>query len=550
MVNIEAGARQALGTHFISKPEAEERDLVDALLRRKLTRPPHKTWSLPEEPTWTEDPFKDGNWQFQYHMLRWLDPLRRSALRGDEASARMWEHYARSWVSANPPGGSKSKWAWIDMTDGIRALELCHGLELVGEQSWIVSSLEDHVRWLSNPANLKTANHGMHQNVGLFVAGAALEDKKAMELAVERLNLMCESAWDAQGINEEGSVGYHRQNYLWWSQVMRRLDLEGVPRPAAAERMALAPEAMAHETIPLGRFVRIGDTDGSSPRDIGHPFTDYVSSKGTSGEEPPRRIAIYDAGYAYVRSGWGTSRPFAQETFLSVTFGSQIKPHGHRDGGGITFCRDGVSWIEDQGRFHYGSSPTRRYVTSRDAHNVIVIPERAQIRSREVDLVHREETSDHVDLIFSDATYRGVKIVRRVVYLEAAESVIVIDEVAADEPVEIEQRWHINRTARATADGTGFQLSAEGKSMPITLLSDPLETSVRRGEENPMIGWTSSGWKKRAQNDVATFHARGRHRLIATLLGPWDDHEAVSKVRANLARTGTINLPIDQLLDD
>lgn len=56
MVKIEAGARQALGTHFISKPEAEERELVDALLRRELTMPLHRMWSLPEEPTWTEDP--------------------------------------------------------------------------------------------------------------------------------------------------------------------------------------------------------------------------------------------------------------------------------------------------------------------------------------------------------------------------------------------------------------------------------------------------------------------------------------------------------------
>lgn len=153
MVNFEAAARQVIGTNFQDKPEDSR--LVADLLNGSLRMSPHKAWTLPRNPTWTEDPFDDFNWQFQFHMLRWLDPLRREGLKGNGEAGAMWEHYARSWIAANPPGESTSKWAWIDMTDGIRAQELCFGLPLVGEQPWLIDSLRQHGAWLADPEHLR-----------------------------------------------------------------------------------------------------------------------------------------------------------------------------------------------------------------------------------------------------------------------------------------------------------------------------------------------------------------------------------------------------------
>lgn len=89
MVNLKTAERQALGTHFVAGPQ--DKKLVADLCGGHLTLPPHKRWQLPAAPTWAEDPFSDNNWQFQYHMLRWLDPLRRAGQNGNAQAAEAWQ---------------------------------------------------------------------------------------------------------------------------------------------------------------------------------------------------------------------------------------------------------------------------------------------------------------------------------------------------------------------------------------------------------------------------------------------------------------------------
>ena len=92
MVNEAAAVRQALGSGFTEAPDDDVK--TEELKSRHLVLTPHKRWLLPESPSWSENPFSDNNWQFQYHMLRWLDPLRRASLRGDVEAARLWKKYA------------------------------------------------------------------------------------------------------------------------------------------------------------------------------------------------------------------------------------------------------------------------------------------------------------------------------------------------------------------------------------------------------------------------------------------------------------------------
>lgn len=531
MVNLATAERQALGAHFtVHRHEAR---LREELLAGKLTMSPHRAWTLPKDPTWTEDPFSDNNWQFQYHMLRWLDPLRRAGQSGDTSAAETWEHYARSWIAANPPGDSRSRWAWIDMTDGIRALELCHGLCVVGEQDWLIRSIEQHRDWLADPAHIKAGNHGLHQTVGLFVTSAVLEDRTAMDLAVTRLGERLRLAWDAQGVNEEGSLAYHRMNHNWWQDTMARLDLEGVARPEGAERLDLAPVEMAHATSPLGRLARIGDTNGASISDVDHPYAQYVTSNGARGSHPEETTAVYERGYAYVRSGWGEDRPFSEETYLTAVFGAQDKVHGHRDGGSITYCSQGTQWLHDQGRFYYGKDPMQRYVVSRESHSLIVLPGRTPRSSADVSLVRQDETDACVDLLFSDPSYDDVQITRRVIYLKHWDLTVVLDHVESEAAVQIEQRWHCGAGVSATALSLGFSLEHEDRAFHVAALTSNGRRDVRRGQKDPLVGWTATGWRRSAPVDVATVHDEGSDIVVGALLGTWSP-AAVDLLRARL----------------
>lgn len=547
MVNLDAARRQVIGSNFQAKPEDPK--LVRSLLAGKLVMTPHKAWSLPAEPTWTEDPFDDFNWQFQFHMLRWMDPLRREGLNGNHQATEMWQRYAQSWIAANPPGASESKWAWIDMTDGIRAQELCFGLALVGQQPWLVESVRQHGQWLADPEHLQPGNHGMHQLNGLFVVGAVLEDQGFIHRALDGIQEFLEAAWDHQGMNAEGAITYHRQNLTWWEDTLKRLDLEGINRPPAAERLALVPEILAHETTPFGRFARIGDSDGGSePSAVEHPFTDFVTSQGKRGAHPSSTTAVYDVGYAYVRSGWGTGeRAFQDETYLTVLFGAQNKQHGHADGTSITYATNGVQWLDDQGRYHYGRDATRRYVVSRAAHNLVVLPGRSPRKTRTVTLEHFQETEAAVDFLLTDPSYDDVTIRRRVVYLRHWDLTLVLDAVQADEPVKAEQRWHCGRGVSAKALSLGFALFSESADFHVAALTPQTRRDIRNGQESPMIGWTSAGWRKRAAVDVATTYDAGKDLRFGSLLGSWCP-PAVDLLQQALKTEPAIDAGLDELI--
>lgn len=545
MVNLRTAERQALGTHFVTGPQ--DRKLVADLRGGHLTLPPHKRWQLPAEPTWTEDPFSDNNWQFQYHMLRWLDPLRRAGQNGNAQAAAAWERYARSWIEANPPGDSASRWAWIDMADGIRAMELCHGLCVMGEQDWLIRSLEQHRDWLSDPSHLKHGNHGLHQTLGLFVVSAVLEDQDGTDLAVSWLGDRLRQAWDEQGANEEGSLAYHRMNYLWWQEAMTRLDLEGVDRPEGAQRLQLAPEEMAHATSPLGRLARIGDTNAASIRDIDHAYADFVTSEGARGAAPAKTTAIYDRGYAYIRSGWGQDRPFDEETYLTAVFGAQDKIHGHVDGGSVTYCSQGVQWLHDSGRYYYGRHPMQDYMKSRAAHSLVVLPGCTADKSTPVELVRSEVTDDCTDLLLSDRSYDGVSITRRIVYLRHWDLTVVLDRVESEEPVQAEQRWHCGRDVSAIPLSIGFALTHEKKTFHVAALTDNQRPDVRHGQEKPMVGWTATGWRKSTSVDVGTVYDEGTDLVFGALLGTWTP-PAVDLLRGQISAGVGVDAPISELI--
>src|SRR5699024_7639846 len=119
---------------------------------------------------WNADPFSDRNWQFQHHTLRWINPLRWAALEGLQAAGEEWRRIVRSCAESNlPPVRRSGEFAWKDMADGNRAIELSLGAPLIKDSDgWYVELLRAHVDWLLDPENIVSKNHALHQHCGLF----------------------------------------------------------------------------------------------------------------------------------------------------------------------------------------------------------------------------------------------------------------------------------------------------------------------------------------------------------------------------------------------
>lgn len=518
-MNIDSVKRQSFGSRFL--PTAQDKVLADRLKERRLIMAPHSEWTLPLEPTWTENPFGDDNWQFQFHSLRWLDPLRRQALSGDEKSRQLWIHYVRSWLQTNLPGASPTKWAWIDMGDALRTYVLTFALPMFTETpQWLTDSLETHAAWLADEKHLGHGNHALHQLQALFVVAKALSNSSYERLAVQRLGSLAAKSYDAQGINDEGSIAYQEANFHWWNEALRRLEIEGLPLPESAQRITLAPESLAHATQPDGKYVRIGDMDSGGPGKINSPFTRYASTAGAEGTAPQDLIKIYDRGYVYGRSGWGeTERDFQQETFFSLCFGAQQKIHGQADGGSVTYFASGRPWLIDTGKYTYGRHPMRSYVVNRQGHNLLIVKDRNYDRSTNVTLFRNNESARHFEAMTRDTGYDDVLMTRRIIHSKRGEYLLIIDAVSAETDVEVEQRWHISHTADVTFSSNTALLSEADASCNMQWIGRSGSLGEVRGETSPLNGWTSLGWRKNAPTTVLTATQTGSQMTFQTVVG-------------------------------
>lgn len=557
-LDLRAARRQTLTVGFRAQD-------VALLKTGRLRMPPHPEWRLPSDPTWQEDPFSDRNWCFQFHMLRWLEPLRRAAAKGDDDAYALWLRWVQDWATKNPHDAPASPWAWTDMSEGIRAQQLCLAAPMVAERSpELLDGWEElirvHAEHLADPAHMGRANHALHQQESLFVCGRVLGEARLWELALERMGSLLREQYDEQGMNAEGATAYHVNNVLWWERALSRIDTEGLARPTGAERHLSAPEEIAHATRPDGTLVAIGDTDTVSPTAVDAPPTDYVTTDGREGEAPSETTRIFDAGYVFSRSGWGDAgRSLSEQSFFSLRFGPAQTVHGHPDGGSLTYSADGVNWLVDLGKFQYGGGIERRHVTSRAAHSLVSIESRTPRKDAHVDLVSHRLTERHQEFVLRDNSFEGVELTRRVIWSVRGEYLVVIDDVRSEEEVRAVQRWQLgpdveveevpdDRAAdeaeagdAATDHGAGeresglrsLRMSRGDRRALLALGGDVQNVEQFRGEEDPFDGWVSVGWKQIVPATAVSAVAEGRRlRFVAALAAGHGEDVSARLLRA------------------
>jgi hypothetical protein len=516
-LDLDAALRQTTATSF-------QQDEIDRLLAGRLRMSPHPEWQLPDSPTWQEDPFHDRNWTFQFHMLRWLEPLRRAAAKGDDAAFSMWLRWVEDWISSNPPESPRSSWAWTDMSDGIRAQQLCSSAPMIAERrpdllEWLERTIRVHAEHLADPRKMGNANHALHQQESLFVCGRVLGEDAYWQLAAERMSALLHEQYDEQGMNAEGATAYHYNNYLWWERALARFDMEKLSRPAGSDRHLHAPEGIAHATRPDGTLVPLGDTDTVDPKAIDHPAIAYVTSDGKDGSAPPTTTAVYGAGYVFARSGWGDpERPFSNHTYYSLRFGPSRRVHGHPDGGSLTFSSFGQNWVTDLGKFQYGTSVEREHVASRAAHSLLSIEGKKPRRGATVILTRSNFTPEFHDIELADDSFRGITLSRRVVYSASGEYLVVIDSVNSLLKITARQRWQLDPSVTATLDKNGATLAAGDSIGALRAIGGGADVESVRGQPSPFDGWVSRAWRSKEPATAISFLQTGTSLRFITVL--------------------------------
>lgn len=501
-VNYKLAGEMAFGVPFDQR--ADDEQVSKKLLNGQLHLPPHPQWSMPNDINWAANPFGEINWIAQFHMLRWLDPLRRSFERtGEIEFAQKWEKIAISWVRNNPPGRGKVSYAWADMVEAARALTFCFGLSMLQKVSSeflddIVESIFQHGEWLAEEKNIRPGNHGLQQHQGLLVIGAVLNREDWIDLAIARCREMLVQSYDEQGVNEEGALQYHQINYSWWNLVKRRIEIVRGESPQEFQRIDSAPLALAHSIRPDGAYELIGDTEVYRPR---LPWTEevlYATTDGASGRPPSDNVLILNSGYIFGRSSWGDdSAKFSEQDFFSLRFGPQNRIHGHIDGMALTLFANGESILVDSGKLAYDhKDPYRAHLTSREGHNSVYLAGGKYDKTHVVQLVKSIMREESASFCFEDNGYGGCNL-RRIVHVDFEEKlVLVIDSMTGCESSNAVISWHMGPEF---SHRTEFQsVFCRSKLNRVWLSSSSVvRPRVTAGANDPIKGWYSEKWREK-----------------------------------------------------
>jgi Heparinase II/III-like protein len=250
----------------------------------------------------------------------------------------------------------------------------------------------------------------------------------------------------------------------------------------------------------------------------------------------PRAFAdtgIYLLQSGYVERGDGVS---VLVDCGELGFGS-IAAHGHADALSFTLRAFGTDVFVDPGTYDYFTFPEwRHYFRSTRAHNTV-----------EVDGVDQSEMlgaflwGSHAQArcLLWEPTLRGGRIVaehdgylrlpdpvrhRRTMHLDSLARVVSIeDEILARGPHRVTLAFHLAEHCEVAAEGRGRFRIAAGAGTLALVLDARLSAHVRRGGTDPIAGWVSRGYHRRAPatSILATGEVTGTTLLTCRIdIGP------------------------------
>ena len=506
----------------------------------------HRATRLPRNPTWAEDPFDDRNWEFQYHSLRFVwDLFEAWRITRDEDYRGRGLFLLRDWLRDNPPGAGRSGFSWNDHSTAIRAWVLACAAVVAPKAAWVRDGLRTHGAVLADPDfYVDHGNHALNQSRGLLAAGCILGRRDWQRLAARRIASLLAESVDAQGVTNEQSIYYQLYNLEAYRAAADRLRACGIEVPRAFRRLDRMTDLLTYATLPDGTYVTLGDTAHGKARVIPGTTAAYAASKGREGPRPTQRFAVFDAGFAFGRTGWGTSRAFEDEVAFSARFGRGRAYHGHLDHGAVTLYGYGQRLVDDPGLFSANDNQWRRFAISRSAHNVITVDGIEYAASSKATLARSNTAPMHDDITIVDPGYKGVDLRRRIVFSHGLGWLLVDDHATSRAVRTYRQLWHLLPGADPKLDGGVIRTRYGDGNLAIFQLRVPDKVKVIEGRRGQLQGWYSTTLNRRKRAPTVEAVVKGRNVRYVTLLVPLPRSEARVRVSGVFVRGSDVRFTL------
>jgi Heparinase II/III-like protein len=476
---------------------------------------------------WAQDPFDNPTWVVDFQGGQWIEALVEAYLAGGpdaEAYRDRAQALLQGWLSRVPAVNQQPN-------------TLICSAEAFPGQAWIHNQIPVLLDFQA--AHWQGAyNHGLKQDLQLLAAGCAYPADEwggaPVRWRVVARQQMIDSfepnqygpVVDAQGVTNEQSTGYDNFNMGLWDTAEQDLSACGLSLPAWMNaRIALMPNFLAMATQPDGDLAQIGDTYQIRPRDRPGTPLQYAYTMGRAGTMPTQRVAVYQAGYVFGRSGWGTAQTFGDESFYSLRFGPGRQIHGHADHMGLTYYARGRNLIVDAGHYGYADTSYRAYLLSPEAASDLVLPGVPFDSGAPTSLIGQSIGAEGQFFEVTDTAFGGRPRYRSVYIDQDPNLMLVFDRASG--AASYQQLWHLDpgltvttvsqSYAVATAPGTQLEI----RQIPLPGQQIPADsTQVVRGQVNPYQGWVSRAQLQMTPAPVVTMTRTGSSAAILTLIAP------------------------------
>lgn len=521
--------------------------------------PPYQVGDGSGDIRWRSDPYSKPSWYMWLHSLRWLGQGIVAGGKGNRPALTHVMSIIQDWVRDNPYSWKGDIGAWESTMHRTNVLicarqAMLSGLrvrQLPAQYAWLDQALLDHARFMVENFG-GPSNHGTDESIALFGVGCTLGRGELKDLAVQRLTEAITTAIDPQGSTNEQSVGYAMFNYQLWGRATTALQRCGAnPGPVIDERRRALAEWLALATTSTGQLPQVGDAIRQKPDVVHGTSLEYAATLGRKGKVPPRRTAVFDAGYIFGRTGWGEDRPFVGESSYSIRFGPGRRYHGHEDHTSITYTSHGRDILIDPGHSGYKEDEWQAWTKSQLAHNVMSIPA-GKATGAETRLVSAAiaPTSEYYSL--ADTPVEGVERTRDVLVLKDPDLIITLDRGQSATEQRYETLWHLPADQKVMVQSATTAVAAKpGDTTKTHLLQIPYRqelpadaTTVEQGKTNPVQGWYYPTIFDRQPAPVVKFNRTAPTATILSAVIPTTSAEHVTYTTRTQAGMFFIDLTI------
>ncbi|KGX90445.1 alginate lyase family protein [Pontibacillus marinus] len=480
-----------------------------------------------QEVDWTFRYQGDFEWTVNLNRSRFMAELGQAYwLTGDEKYAQAFIHLMKDWIRQNPlteeeiqqskANQYNVKDTWRKLDSGIRITNWIKGYFCVKEsEAWGIEeenqfreSLWWHGRYLrvAYTPHDQQSNWGFLETNGLFQIGLLFphfsESHEWLQVAIQRLESMCELQVFKDGMHNEQSPMYHHEVLHCLFEPVWLANMNGLKIPDLLNETLNAMFTASLAFVkPNGRQPMISDSDHTDIRDVlsrgavlfnrgdlkykGYPVLDfeglwYFGKDGMKTYEalqshPPsfNSIHLNESGYSIMRDDWSSD-----EHYLLFDGGHMdiIRAHGHDDFLHFDLSANGSDLLVDTGRYTYMENEERRYFKESFQHNTTSVDDQT------ISLYQNSWSWDHVaqpvqhfwksdpSFDYVQAGHNGywslddpVQVLRQIFYVKP-HYWILVDTFHSKEEHDYKQHFHFDEHANVEIDSINDSVRIKGRN--------------------------------------------------------------------------------------